>query len=227
MIMSHAFDKNEAGFTLVEVLISLFIFALISVGTMTALTQSLRGKTRLDEAVVNINELNSARAILAADLSTITLRPMRDELGGVRPYSLTTDGEPLLTFTRRGRENPGGLEARGDLERVEYHFIDNEFIRRSFAHENPSSDPQFFDRVLLGDIQDVILRGHSEQQGSNTAGARPIAFEQIRILASQTSIEADNQVQASGQINNRPRAISFEITDKFGETVTHFFEIEL
>ena len=220
-------DKSEAGFTLVEVLISLFIFALISVGTLTALTQSLRGKTRLDEAVHKINELNSARAILSADLSTITLRPMRDELGGVRPYSLTTDGEPLLTFTRRGRENPGGLETRGDLERVEYHLINNDFIRRSFAHENPSSDPQFFDRVLLEDIQDVILRGHSAQQRSNIAGARPIAFEQIRIIANQSSTEAANQGQVTGQNNNRPSVISFEISDKFGETATHFFEVEL
>lgn len=223
----HNLDcQGEAGFTLIEVLISLFIFSLISVGTMTALTQSLRGKTRLDEAVANINKLNSARAILSADLSTLTLRPMRDELGGVRPYSLTTDGEPLLTFTRRGRENPGGLEARGDLERVEYHLINNEFIRRSFAHENPSSDPQHFDRVLLSDIQDITLRGHSAEQRSNIAGARLLAIEQIRISANQSFIDT-NSVQSPIQNNNRPRALSFEITDQFGETVTHFFEVDL
>jgi len=163
-------DTNgEEGFTLIEVLISLFIFALISVGTMTALTQSLRGKTRLNDAVADINKINSARSILSADLSTITLRPMRDELGGFMPYSLTTDGEALLTFTRRGRENPGGLERRGDLERVEYHHINDEFIRRSFTHENPGSDPTYFDRVLFGNLVDVSLRGHSAQSATNVA----------------------------------------------------------
>jgi len=216
---------GEAGFTLIEVLISLFIFALISLGTITALTQSLRGKTRLDEAVADINKINSARSILSADLSALTLRPMRDELGGIMPYSLTTDGAPLLTFTRRGRENPGGLETRGDLERVEYHLIDDAFIRRSFAHENPSSDPQFFDRVLLGDIQDVTLRGHSAQQSVNAIGASSIVTEQIRVRAILSSAQAANLSQ--GLISDRPRAVSFEITDKLGATITHFFELGL
>jgi len=110
---------KDEGFTLIEVLIALFLFALISVGTMTALTQSLRGKSQLEMAVKTINELNSARAIIGTDMSTLTLRPIRDELGGIKPYSLTTDGEALLTFTRRGRENPGGLETRGRVQTVE------------------------------------------------------------------------------------------------------------
>jgi len=97
--------NNQAGFTLVEVLISLFIFSLITAGTMTALTQSLRGKDRLAASMEELNQLNSARAIMRADMSTLTLRPSRDELGGINPYVLTTDGEALLSFTRRGREN--------------------------------------------------------------------------------------------------------------------------
>jgi len=109
--MSASLHK-EAGFTLVEVLISLFIFALISVGTMTALTH---------------------------------------------PYVLTTDGEALLSFTRRGKLNPSGLEARGDLERVEYHFENGAFIRRSFAHENPAQSAKTFDRVLLDDLLEAKL----------------------------------------------------------------------
>jgi len=220
---------NEAGFTLIEVLISLFIFALISVGTMTALTQSLQGKTRLDEAVADINEINSLRAILRADISSITLRPMRDELGGILPYSLTSDGEALLTFTRRGRQNPGGLETRGDLERVEYHLINDEFIRRSFAHENPSSDPAYFDRVLIGGLEDVTLRAHIASQRTNIAGISTIATEQIRVETDQLFVEDfdDEQGPIQTQRPELPRAISFEITDQLGGTMTHFFELGL
>ena len=217
---------GEEGFTLIEVLISLFIFALISVGTMTALTQSLRGKTRLNDAVTDINKINSARSILSADLSTITLRPMRDELGGFMPYSLTTDGEALLTFTRRGRENPGGLESRGDLERVEYHFINTEFIRRSFSHENPSSDPTYFDRVLLDDLQNVSLRGHIARSTTNVAGTSSIETDQIRVLSDQPSITAPAQTGVPN-FDPQPNAISFEMTDNFGDTITHFFELRL
>ena len=213
--------SKEAGFTLIEVLISLFIFALISVGTMTALTQSLQGKTRLNQAVDEINKLNSARSILRADMTALTLRPMRDELGGIKPFSLTTDGEALLSFMRRGRENPGGLERRGDLERVEYHLINGDLIRRSFAHENPSSDPQYFDRVLLGNVQDVKIFAHSSRVRGGLSGSASNSQEFFRVppigSAPLSPVSNDDQ----------PAALAFEITDSFGVMTAHFFELDL
>lgn len=198
---------KDAGFTLVEVLISLFIFALISAGTMTALTQSLRGKDRLAASMDELNQLNSARAILRADMTALTLRPRRDELGGFHPYVLTTDGEALLSFTRRGTQNPSGLEKRGDLERVEYHFEDSKFIRRSFTHENPSQQAASFDRVLFEDLQGASLSAVIYQFNGLSK------IEGLRLEAS------------SAEDGLKPNAILLEVTDKYGELTEHLFEI--
>lgn len=201
--MSGCLHK-EAGFTLVEVLISLFIFSLITAGTMTALTQSIRGKDRLAVSMEELNELNAARAIIKADMSTLTLRQSRDELGGFNPYVLTTDGEALLSFTRRGRENPSGIEARGDLERVEYHFEDGALIRRSYAHENPAQLPTKFDRTLFDDLKavDVSAIGYGD--------GRVINLEDFRIAARETLV---------------PGAILIEVTDAYDEVTQHLFEM--
>jgi len=50
-------SEKDAGFTLVEVLISLFIFALISAGTMGAMLQTFAAKDRLniDISSVRVN----------------------------------------------------------------------------------------------------------------------------------------------------------------------------
>ena len=197
---------TEAGFTLVEVLISMFIFALLTAGTMTALTQSLRGKASLDTSMAALNELNAARAILRSDMSTLTLRPSRDELGGVNPYVLTTDGEALLSFMRRGTQNPSGLEQRGDLERVEYYFEDGKFIRRSYVHENPAQEAASFDRVLLDDLQDAKLYAVIYQFNALSK------IEGLRLEPSST--------QAL-----KPNAIMIEITDELGDVTEHLFEI--
>jgi len=199
-------NHREAGFTLVEVLISLFIFALISVGTMTALTQSLQGKDRLAASMEEINQLNAARAILRSDMSALTLRPSRDELGGFNPYVLTTDGEALLSFTRRGKQNPSGLEKRGDLERVEYHFENGTFIRRSYEHENPAQAAKSFDRVLFDGLQDAKLYAVTYQFN------RLSKIEGLRLQASETKAL-------------KPNAILIEVTDGFGELTEHLFEI--
>ena len=196
--------NNQAGFTLVEVLISLFIFSLITAGTMTALTQSLRGKDRLAASMEELNQLNSARAIMRADMSTLTLRPSRDELGGINPYVLTTDGEALLSFTRRGRENPSGFEARGDLERVEYHFEEDALIRRSYAHENPAQLPTKFDRILLDGLKTVDVKAIGYGDG------RIITLEDFRLEASARLV---------------PVAILIEVTDEYDEITEHLFEI--
>jgi len=197
---------SEAGFTLVEVLISLFIFALISVGTMTAMTQSLQGKSRLAASMEELNQLNAARAILRADMSALTLRTSRDELGGINPYVLTTDGEALLSFTRRGKQNPSGLEARGDLERVEYHFEGGALIRRSYAHENPAQAAASFDRVLLDDLQDTKLYAVIYQFNNLSK------IEGLRLQPSATEAL-------------KPNAILIEVTDEYGELTEHLFEI--
>jgi len=197
---------KEDGFTLVEVLISLFIFALISAGTMTALTQSLRGKDRLAASMEEINQLNAARAILRADMAALTLRPSRDELGGINPYVITTDGEALLSFTRRGKQNPSGLEKRGDLERVEYHFEDGAFIRRSYAHENPAQLAKTFDRVLLDGLQDTKLYAVVYQFNALSK------IEGLRLQSSETDAL-------------KPNAILIEVRDEFGELTEHLFEI--
>jgi len=204
----RALHHKEAGFTLVEVLISLFIFALISVGTMTALTQSLQGKDRLAASMDEINQLNAARAIMRADMAALTLRPSRDELGGVNPYVLTTDGEALLSFTRRGTQNPSGLEKRGDLERVEYHFEDGALIRRSYAHENPAQLAASFDRVLLDDLQDMKLYGVIYQFNNLSK------IDGLRLEVSENDAL-------------KPNAILIEVTDEFGELTEHLFEISV
>ncbi|MEP3890811.1 MAG: type II secretion system minor pseudopilin GspJ [Hellea sp.] len=197
---------EEAGFTLVEVLISLFIFALITAGTMTAMTQSLQGKDRLAASMEELNQLNAARAIMRADFSALTLRTSRDELGGINPYVLTTDGEALLSFTRRGKQNPSGLEKRGDLERVEYHFEDGALIRRSYAHENPAQAALSFDRVLLDDLQDTKLYAVVYQFNALSK------IEGVRLQPSATDAL-------------KPNAILIEVTDQYGELTEHLFEI--
>ena len=205
MIMSA---QKDAGFTLVEVLVALFIFAVMSAGTMTALTQSYKGKDQLAASMEDLNQLNAARAILRADMTALTLRAGRDELGGINPYVLTTDGEALLTFTRRGRENPSGLEKRGDLERVEYYFEDGALIRRSYAHENPAQAAASFDRILLDDLQDAKLYA---------------VIYQFNNLAKIEGV----RLQPSATDTLKPNAILIEVTDRYGELTEHLFEIGL
>ena len=155
----------EHGFTLVEVLISLFIFALISAGTLGAMFQTFATKDRLNQASEELAQLSTFRALIRSDMDALTLRPARDGLGGIERTLLTTDGDALFTFTRLGRNNPVGAR-RGQAQRVRYVFSNGQFIRETLAHENPDQLDQWRGRVLLDNVDSAqiafVTRGQSD-----------------------------------------------------------------
>ena len=201
-------NNSQRGFTLIEVLVSLFIFSIISIGATTALTQSLKTKEQLASVMDKLSEINIARTIIKNDISAITLRASRDELGDKRPYSLFSDSTVLLSFTRRGLENPGGLEKRGDLERVNYVFEEGSLIRISYEHENPGQMPNTYRLILLKNIEDIKIKGIKYENNSMIkVNNSDIRFSNIEIPL--------------------VRAIVLEVTDKNNDLTEHFFEFNL
>lgn len=199
----------EQGFTLVEVLISLFIFSLISVGAIGALFSTLEASERLEVAAEDVNALARARAILRADFDAVVLRQNRDALGGLDPLVISTDGDALITFTRGGVQNPGGLLLRGDLQRVSYIFRDGALIRRTLPHENPAQGSEWRERVILDKLENVELFAQS------------ISNDQIFRLPNWRLTAAEARGPSA------VRSLAFDITTNDGVMTTHLFELVL
>lgn len=224
--------QGDAGFTLVEMLIALLIFSLISVGSMAALTGALRGKaqikTRMDAAAAR----DTARALILADMDQLILYPARDPQGTPEQYQLVGGDDNLIAFTRAGRANPGALEPRGALQRVEYRFQDGAVIRRALASANPAPDVAVIERVLYDDVQSAEMKfmmtpnarftqagGGVVVQGSaistSVLGGVVITLDQIQIL---------NPPQANPLVL---RYVTLTITFMDGQVLTQNFEVSL
>ena len=163
----------QSGFTLVEVLIAIFIFSLISVGSLSALTSAINGKAQIEQKLAFINDIQLARTLMQSDFDNAVLRQSRDNFGAAEPYSFQGGVDTLVSFTRVGRANPGGLERRGDLQRVSYVFDNGRLIRRALAHENPAQNTDVLDRVLLSRLTDVEIRFYMRGQDL------PVPFAEI------------------------------------------------
>lgn len=195
--------SKQAGFTLVEVLIALFIFSLISVASMAALTQSLQGKAKLEEKMNEFATLDAARALISADMVNMILRQNRDMSGGVERYGLEGGLETLLTFTRGGRDNPGGLSPRGDVQRVSYVFENGDFIRRALAHENPDTRTPTVDRILLSGLVKADMIFHTDDQKQDVI-----------------------QIPVTGS-NPHPDMVELLLEFSSGDRLTQYFELRL
>ena len=129
------------GFTLLEMLIALAIFSLVSMTAGTLLYQAVEAQsvsTRLGDRIVDI-ERGLGR--LSRDVAQFVPREIRDEFGDANPALLLNSDS--LEFTRKGWANPAE-HARSELQRVRY-WVEEETLRRAYwdvLDRGPESAPR-------------------------------------------------------------------------------------
>lgn len=149
----HTKTPSDAGFTLVEVLVSMFIFSLISVGALYALTTTLDARERAEARIESLERLAAVRRILADDFDAMVWRQNRDGLGGFVDASRQIGATDGFELTRRARPNPDGVFARGDLQRVGWRVENGTLIRSFLPHENPAFIEPPIDRIVLDGVE--------------------------------------------------------------------------
>ena len=126
--------RTEGGFTLAELLVSLFIFGLLSAAGVGLLSFSVRAQEAAEARLSDLADYRRAGALLAGDLAQAAPRMPRDETGTARQAFQGLGGEQggvALAFVRRGWEN---LDAtpRASLQRVEYGLVEGRLERRVY-----------------------------------------------------------------------------------------------
>ncbi len=149
---------RNCGFTLIEVLIAIAIFAVLSLLAFGGLQSVISGKQQTEEALLRLRELQLTMNHFQRDFEQLVPRDARDELGGTL-YRLSAglDSDLLVQFTRGGWPNPAGL-IRSHLQRVAYRLDDNNLIRMSWPYVDRAQDGQAIENILITHIKDVQFR---------------------------------------------------------------------
>lgn len=148
---------GRGGFTLVEVMISLLIFAMIAAAGTAVLGVTIDNRFAVKAASERVGDLQRMRGLLRADLGQATARRSRGPTGRPMPQPITgaaAPGDPVLVLTRAGWSNPGE-QARPSLQRVEYRLIEGRLERRVSSHLDGArpGPPQ----VLYRGVRDVVV----------------------------------------------------------------------
>ncbi|MFZ4687901.1 MAG: type II secretion system minor pseudopilin GspJ [Polymorphobacter sp.] len=109
---------RQQGFTLVELLIAITLFAMLSAAATALLRFGVDAGARTRERLDTLAAITRTRALLAADLAQAAPRLWRDDTGTAQK-ALTGDNGTLLRMVRRGWSNDGAVP-RASLQRVEY-----------------------------------------------------------------------------------------------------------
>ncbi|GAB4125744.1 MAG: type II secretion system minor pseudopilin GspJ [Rhodothalassiaceae bacterium] len=126
---------KERGFTLVELLVALFILGLIAAAAAVSLKGVSEARRGVAQTASGISDLMSARALIRSDLAQIAMRPTRGSDGLLRSFLFDgrheADAEGLLmAFARAGRSNLGAYAQHGSVVYVEYRLEKGDLLRR-------------------------------------------------------------------------------------------------
>lgn len=148
------------GFTLIEVVISMFIMAIMFAIGYSAINQALVDRDSLNVSQQRVTEIQRGMRVIAQDFAQMIDRGARDTSGTGQLMAAViadTKNDVLLTFTRAGWSNPAGIQRPAE-QRVRYRFIDGSLVREHWVAVDATLNSEPRQRVLFTKISAVEIR---------------------------------------------------------------------
>ena len=151
MINLRIYYKN--GFTLLEILIALFIFTIVSMIMVSALHTIFNIQSATEKQSARLDQLQLAMLIISRDIEQTINRPVLNSQGA-------QDG-PLIgaknsiTFTHGGLANPLGQLHRSTLQRTRYSLKNDTLVRESWDVLDQTPDSQINARNILNPVSEL------------------------------------------------------------------------
>ena len=149
--------KNKSlGFTLIEVLVAISVFSILSALAYGTLNQSLLTANVLSERMDRIQSLQRTMRLIEQDFIQLAERPIRSEIGNTYLAAITTHPSNTypIEFTRHGWNNPLTLN-RSTLQRVAYETIDDKLIRYYWNVLDKTYSNQIIKDELTNNIEEI------------------------------------------------------------------------
>jgi len=178
------------GFTLVELLVAMAIFAILSMLAYGGYNEAVKGREIARASMARLEALQTTVRLLTQDFEQLAPRPVRDVLGDSRLPALLADqrGQNLFALTRAGWSNPAGLQ-RATLQRVAYILEGGKLRREHLTVLDATLASEPLKRELIDRVKSVRVRFMDRQQQwqeqwpplnappATIARARPLAVE--------------------------------------------------
>jgi len=209
--------RDQAGFTLLELLIAVAIFAFIGLAGYQLLNSVIGTYEHTRERSTSFSQLQKAVSIIEQDIKHLSRRSIRDELGDPLPaFSAHYRGGLPLEFTRSGGWFMAGQTnaSTGIKQRIGYRLENDQLQRLIWPVLDRAQDSEPQVQLLLNHVSrfNVRLLGMAEQgiaeQGTGiTTGSQwqdfwPVENQQgqIDFLALPRGIDISFTLKGYGQV---------------------------
>lgn len=160
-------NKPIRGMTLIELLIAMAIFAVMSASIFVVFNSFQKTKEVTERSADILKRYQLAFNIIARDIQQIAPRPVRDEFGTMQP-ALSVNLEPVMEFTRAGWNRSPFIKAkRSELQRVAYYVEDQKLTRASWQVLDRAQDSAPTRTPLLDGVEYIKFELHYQDEEEN------------------------------------------------------------
>ena len=154
MLVRVAATFRRNGFTLVEMLVALFVFGLISAAGVALLRSTADSQIQLRAKLGDRATLSRLSNLIEADLAQVVPRSVRTEDGNVNP-AFEAGEEDLFVFSRIGSSSDIG-SIQPSLARITYRLDGAKLLRSSSGPADGAR--QGTEAVLIDGIRQATIR---------------------------------------------------------------------
>lgn len=159
----HPGRRASAGFTLLEVLLAITIFAALSLGGYQVLQGVLANDAQTRVKGERLANLQRAFTVLERDFSQALARPSRIEgepstaVFQAEQYQMQSD-DWAVAWVRAGWLNPDALLPRSQLQKVGYRLRGGQLERLNYLYPDPAIGTEATVVPLLDGVRGFTLR---------------------------------------------------------------------
>lgn len=149
----RAFNR---GFTLLEVILVVLIFGIMSTMAYGGLNSVLKTRTAVEASMKRTADLQKTYLRMRTDFQNLALRSARDNFGDSQP-ALIGGREQIVELTRGGWRNPLYLK-RSSMERVVYRLTEKKLERAGYRVLDRAQDSEPVRVTLIDRVDELRWR---------------------------------------------------------------------
>jgi general secretion pathway protein J len=199
--------SSDKGFTLLELLVAVAIFALLGVGSYRLLATTIDTRDAAQKHDAALMQLQKAMTTLNRDISQAIGRPVRNEYGDAVAAVILKNNS--LDLTRTGWPNPL-QQARSQLQRIHYELnAKGELVRLSWSQLDRERGAKPQQSILLKNIDTMQIKVYSINGG----------------LVQEWPAFQSQSVNNTASLSELPRAIEIVINVKPWGEIRRYFRL--
>lgn len=190
-------DDKVSGFTLIEILIALFIFALVAVITTTVLRTVLNTRDGINHSMDELGELQIAMALMEQDFRQVTQRNIQTGLPNTE-FSFVGVAEKV-SFTRAGLVNPLMQFTKSTLQRAHYYYQDGNLYRVTSSVLDPPRETKEISKKILSHLEKFTFSFMGEQ--NTIYPSWPVIETQEEVITLPRAVKVYIKLKNQGEMN--------------------------